>query len=238
MDLGSQQLRDALAAQYVLGTLQGRARRQFERQLERDPALRREVARWQERLAPLDEAAPSATPHARVWRSIARRIAPGTSSAGGLARLWDSAGFWRGAALASSVAALALAAYLAALLPVTQPRETMVVVMADDKSTPAMTVSWHTDGRGDRRLRVRVIGHQVMDPGTAWELWMLPGGDGKPVSLGLITTHETQAVEVPAHLLPAIDAAWGLAMSVEPSGGSPTGAPTGPVLYKGQCTRL
>ena len=114
----------------------------------------------------------------------------------------------------------------------------MVVVLADDKSTPAMTISWHMAGRGDRQLRVRVIGHQVMDPDTAWELWMLPGGDRKPVSLGLITTHETQAVTVPAHLLPAIDAAWGLAMSVEPKGGSPTGLPTGQVLYKGQCTRL
>jgi anti-sigma-K factor RskA len=77
-----------------------------------------------------------------------------------------------------------------------------------------------------------------MDPGTAWELWLLPGGERKPVSLGLITTHETQTVQVPAHLLPAIDAAWGLAMSVEPEGGSPTGAPTGPVLYKGRCTRM
>ena len=66
---------------------------------------------------------------------------------------------------------------------------------------------------------------------------MLPGGDRKPVSLGLITTHETQSLMVPRELSAAIDAAWGLAMSVEPKGGSPTGLPTGPVLYKGQCTR-
>jgi anti-sigma-K factor RskA len=238
MDLRSQPLRDALAAEYALGTLEGRAKRQFERQLQRDPALRREVARWQERLAPLDAAAAAVSPPARIWRGIQRRIAPAAPSARGSARLWDSAGFWRGAALAASLAALALAAYLAASLPVAQSRDTMVAVMADDRSTPAMTVSWQTDGRGDGKLRVRVIGHQVMDPGTAWELWLLPGGERKPVSLGLITTHETQTVQVPAHLLPAIDAAWGLAMSVEPEGGSPTGAPTGPVLYKGRCTRM
>jgi anti-sigma-K factor RskA len=210
----------------------------LQRQLARDPALGREVAGWQQRLAPLDAVGAPVAPPARVWRNIERRIAPDAASARGFARLWDSVRFWRGAALASSIAALVLAAYLAALLPAARPRETMVVVMTDDKSTPAMTISWQTTGRGDRRLRVRVIGHQVMDPDTAWELWMLPGEDRKPVSLGLITTHETQLVEVPAHMLPAIDAAWGLAMSVEPKGGSPTGAPTGPLLYKGQCTRL
>jgi len=32
--------------------------------------------------------------------------------------------------------------------------------------------------------------------------------------------------------------AWGIAMSVEPAGGSPTGAPTGPVIFKGQCVRI
>jgi anti-sigma-K factor RskA len=228
-------LREALAAEYVLGTMSGRARRQFERQLQRDPALRREVSRWQERLAPLNAQIVPVNPPARVWRRIERRLSPATGGAGGL---WHSLGFWRGATVASALAALALAAYLALLVPATRPRETMVVVMSDDRATPAMTISWQTGGHKDRLLRVRVIGHQVMDPQTTWELWMLPGGDRKPVSLGLITTHETQSVRIPGELVPAVDAAWGLAMSVEPTGGSPTGLPTGPVLYKGRCTKL
>jgi anti-sigma-K factor RskA len=29
-----------------------------------------------------------------------------------------------------------------------------------------------------------------------------------------------------------------VAMSVEPKGGSPTGAPTGPVIFRGQCVKL
>jgi anti-sigma-K factor RskA len=238
MNYQNDQLRDVLAAQYVLGTLQGPARRQFERRLALDPALRREVAGWQERLAPLNLAVQPVQPPARVWRKIQLRLGPASRSAGGLARLWESLGFWRGAAFASSLAALVLAAYLSVVIPAAQQREMMVVVMADDQSTPAMTISWRTEGRGERQMRVRVIGHQVMDPDTAWELWMLPGREQKPVSLGLITTHETQTVAVPARLVPMFDRAWGLAMSVEPKGGSPTGLPTGPVLYKGQCTKL
>jgi anti-sigma-K factor RskA len=159
-----------------------------------------------------------------------------TAAPRGLAALWDSLGFWRGAALACLAAALMLAASLEVLRP--ERVELMVVVMSDERAEPKMTVSWETRGRGDKRMRIRVLGHAEMGPDTAWELWMLPGGDRKPLSLGLITTHETQNVVVPRELATAINAAWGLAMSVEPKGGSPTGLPTGPVLYKGQCTRL
>jgi anti-sigma-K factor RskA len=86
-------------------------------------------------------------------------------------------------------------------------------------------------------MRIRVIGHADMAPGTAWELWMLPGEDQRPVSLGLITTHDAQTVIVPEPLSAKLDQAQGLAMSVEPAGGSPTGLPTGPVLYAGQCVK-
>ena len=125
------------------------------------------------------------------------------------------------------------AAVLVALLVFAPPRETMVVVMSDDQSRPAITVSWRPQQIGEKRLRVRVIGHQTMAPDTAWELWMVPPGGGKPVSLGLINTHETQTVVVPPQLQDAINSALALAMSVEPAGGSPTGLPTGPVLYQG-----
>jgi anti-sigma-K factor RskA len=226
-------VREALAAEYALGTLQGRTRRRFERSLKDDPALRRYVTSWRERLAPLDAAVAPVQPPARVWRAIQRRV---TAAPRGWAALWDSLGFWRGAAFAALAAALILTASLGVLQP--ERAELMVVVMSDERAEPKMTVSWETDGRGEKRMRIRVLGHAEMAPDTAWELWMLPGGTGKPLSLGLITTHETQSVVVPRELATTINAAWGLAMSVEPKGGSPTGLPTGPVLYQGQCTKL
>jgi anti-sigma-K factor RskA len=232
--LRDERLRDALAAEYAVGTLQGRARRRFERALQSDPALRRAVVAWQDRLSPLNDTIETVAPPARVWRKIERALNPGRRGA----RLWESLGFWRGAAFASSLAALVLAVWLALLVPGAHQKEMMVVVMADDQSRPALTVSWDTTARAAQRLRVRVIGHQTMAPDTAWELWLLPGGDQNPVSLGLITTHETQTVDVPANLVRAVNAAWGMAMSVEPKGGSPTGLPSGPVLYRGPCLRL
>jgi len=229
-----QQLRDALAAEYALGTLQGRARRRFERSLKDDPGLRELVAQWQRRLSPLDALAEPAQPPTRVWRAIRERIQRGSRRQG----VWANLSFWRAAALGSAAVALALAAVLAMLAPARHAPETMVAVMSGADASPAMTVSWPMHQKGKPKLRIRVLGHPEMAAGTAWELWVLPGGDQKPISLGLVGTEPSQEITIPQKLVPMIDGAWGLAMSVEPSGGSPTGLPTGPVLYKGQCTKL
>ena len=77
-----------------------------------------------------------------------------------------------------------------------------------------------------------------MAPGTAWELWMVPRGKGDPISLGLITTDVDQVMQLKPELAARIESAWGIAMSVEPKGGSPTGKPTGPVVMKGPCVKL
>ena len=104
MKYRNESLREALAAEYALGTLQGRARRRFERALKDDPGLRRRVADWQARLDPLNDRVPPVAPPARVWRAIQRRVRP-PAARGGLAALWDNLGFWRGAALVSLSAA-------------------------------------------------------------------------------------------------------------------------------------
>lgn len=234
MKYRNEQLRDALAAEYALGTLQGAARRRFERVLKEDPALRVKVEAWQTRLEPLSDWVEPVQPPRRVWQAVESRIQGRARPSG----IWNSLPFWRGLAGMCATAVLALALTLGVLRDTgLGAKEHMIVVMSDDKSRPMMTVSWPMEGR-DSKMRIRVIGHQEMAPDTAWELWMLPGGDGKPRSLGLITTHETQEVDIPPHLLPAVNAAWGMAMSVEPKYGSPSGVPTGPVLYSGQCTRI
>jgi anti-sigma-K factor RskA len=233
MKLRNDELRDALAAEYVLGTMPARVRARLQALLHSDPALRRAVAGWEARLTPLAEALPETAPPARVWRRLQSRLFEGARSGGP----WSSLAFWRSAAVAAALLALAIG--MASLAP-REPDISgqMVTVMADvTTQSPAMTVTWNADEPGKRVLRIRVIGHAEMAPDTAWELWILPGGDKPPVSLGLITTHETQTLIVPASLASRLDEAWGLAMSVEPGGGSPTGLPTGPVLYKGQCVR-
>jgi anti-sigma-K factor RskA len=229
--------RSLLAAEYVLGTMKGKARARFELWLRSDPGLRKEVAAWQGRLEPLSATLPGLRPSDRVWRGIEARIQP---RAAPRESWFSSLAFWRGSSFASAAAAALLFGYIA-LTPkdhALTPDNAMVVVMTDDKANPAMTVAWMMEERQKPRLRIRVIGHQEMAPDTSWELWMLPGDNQPPKSLGLITTHDTQYVEVPPEIQAKLDKAKGLAMSVEPAKGSPTGAPTGPVLYSGKCLQI
>jgi anti-sigma-K factor RskA len=66
---------DRLAAEYVLGTLHGRARARFTRLLRDDVSLQTCVGFWQRALTPM--AAPlSAVPSPAVWRAIAARVQP------------------------------------------------------------------------------------------------------------------------------------------------------------------
>lgn len=231
-------IRDRLAAEYVLGTMPWRARRRFEAQLKLSPALRGLVAEWEARLTPMASSVSGVAPPRRVWHAIQKRI-HGSQARNADSGWWTSLAFWRAATGFAAALVLALGLFVSVSLEPRDADTTMMVVVMDDMQTktPAMTVSWEPGGDKSRLLRLRVIGHAEMAPDTAWELWMLPAEGSEPVSLGLITTHELQTLHVPAQLAPSLDDAWGLGMTVEPAGGSPTGTPTDQMLYLGQCVK-
>jgi anti-sigma-K factor RskA len=88
-------------------------------------------------------------------------------------------------------------------------------------------------------IKVKVVqAHPVMDAGTSWEMWMMSDGKAAPVSLGLITTDRDQVMKLDPALVSRMGNASAIAMSVEPAKGSPTGIPTGPVIFKGRCIKM
>lgn len=237
-------LRDRLAAEYALGTLRGLARRRFERVMDGDRALRELVLEWELRLNRLAETAPAIEPPAWVWRQISARLgaaAPANRSLLGAifggarmrvpnlseAGLWNFVGFWRPAGLAAAAAAIALAIHVAGLAPVPPPL-THLAVLNDQSNKPAMVANLHAS---IDRLAIRAVAAGPVEPDKALELWLLPAGGGAPVSLGLLAGSET-IVDLP-HAHTTALATGGLAVSLEPAGGSPTGQPTGPVLFSG-----
>lgn len=228
------ELRDKLAAEYVLGTLRGQARARFQSLMRYDAGLRQAVAEWEARISPLAHAAPEIAPPERVRRAVLRRISGARPGA-----RWGGLGLWRGLALASTAILIAFVAALG-VLPRPEPPMAMVAVMDDDKGQPAMVVSWpRMQAAREPYVRIKVLQeHPTMAPGTAWELWLLPPGSGAPVSMGLIGIDADQVMKLKPALVPRMDQAWGVAMSVEPKGGSPTGAPTGPVIFKGRGVKI
>jgi len=229
------QLRDRLAAEYVVGTLRGRARARFRSLLRYDPELRRVVAEWEVRITPLAVAAGEIVPPARLWEALSRRIAGSARGAGS----WTNLAFWRGLAVTSTAFVLILAIFIG-MTQKPLPPMAMVAVMNDEQGQAALVVSWPPmNAMREPHIRIKVVqAHPVMEPGTSWEMWVLPGEKAAPVSLGLITTDRDQVMKIHPALAARMGDAWGIAMSVEPARGSPTGAPTGPVIFKGKCVKL
>ena len=224
---------DALAGEYVLGTLRGRARQRFERVARTERIVADAVRGWEERLLPLAEAVSPIAPPSRVWAAILARIRSTAAAPRARSLLWTSVGWWRGFALVGLATSLALA--VALLRPA--PEGTLVVVLAGQDAKPALVA---TSARASRYLTVKAIAPIALAPDRALELWMLPDR-GNPRSLGLVSIVSPAGVariELPTAADQALQSISALAISLEPAGGSPTGLPTGPVLYTGPVQRL
>jgi anti-sigma-K factor RskA len=226
MRYDSPELRERLAAEYVLGTMPSRVRQRFERLMAGDPALARMVGDWADRLSPLDSLTPAEEPPAYVWRAVERRIAGGAAAQSAPLRRWfQSLAFWRGLALAASLATAALALYLAVVPGPIAP--TVVAVLSGHGGEPGWVA---IAGPKSGEVSVSAVAPPAENKPHAFELWGIAGGQPRP--LGLLPQHSGSAVTLRAAQLPPPSGV--LAVSLEPPGGSPTGAPTGPVLYQGK----
>jgi len=234
MDYSRAELAERLAADYVTGTLRGPARRRFEALLPAHPRLRDAVRRWQQRLMPLTAAIPPQRPSPAVWQRIEARIGGAPAAAARRAGWWARLDFWRGLTALATVAAISLAVLLASPPPAQAP---IVVVLnaAPPAGAPEGTVtpaSFVASISGDGRAVVtRPIVNVSLEANRALELWSVPAA-GAPRSLGLISAAGATVVRRDK----VLDGTAALAVSLEPPGGSPTGAPTGPILFVGRLT--
>lgn len=209
-------LQHALAAEYVLGTMRGRARQRFEAMVRRDPALANVLAAWEAYLTPLVANVVPVEPPARVWKNIEARIGMrGRKSAS----WWSSLDFWRvaGVALASVVVALSLV-----IATPDGPAEgpMMVAVLATPEQVPRIVVEQHPNDM----IKVRMVKPWATMATQDLELWVV-GKDGKPRSLGVIPYDRDSEMRMPGVNV-QIAAGSAIAASLEPKGGSTTGVPT------------
>jgi anti-sigma-K factor RskA len=225
---------DRLAAEFALGTLPSRPRARLAQAARTEPVVAAAIGEWEQRLAALAAAIPAVTPPPRVWTIIASRLglsagSTGTASDG----WWNRVGIWRALTAFAFVAMLGLGiALLSQRAAVTEP--SIVAVLAGADGRPALIASAR---RSDAFLLVKAVGAAPVEAGKALELWMLPAG-AAPRSLGLIPATGIARVPLPAPTDSALANIPALAVSLEPATGSPTGLPTGPVLYSGSIERM
>jgi anti-sigma-K factor RskA len=232
---------DRLAAEYALGTLRGAARARFESLMSCHSELAATAARWQEAFSSLDSRDMPVRPPDRVWRGILSRLPPVQDASldtppprqanAARGHRHGFAGRW-GWQIAS--VALAAGLIIAILRPFhTQPNVPgaipIAVLASTEQATPEqkLVVSLASAGR---ELIVTPLNLHKPAANRSLQLWLIVPGR-KPVSLGLVAAETTTVMDLHAqHLGQGIT----LAISIEPLGGSPTGQPTGAVLYSGK----
>lgn len=239
-----------LAAQFALGILEEDERAQAEALMQSDIVFLGMVDAWTQRLAKLHEGLPPVEPSAEVWGTIQKRlerdegravesgsIEPVVASAVGKRELI----FWQGWALAASIGVVALGSHLwmnlqerATDQPTTSISEAanntkrFIAVLDDGEQGGVMVVTLDLE---NNEIQVEPM-QSVTTPSQSLELWIIDDTGAK--SAGLLDGASKSRLIPPVILRDIISARPLLAVSREPSGGSPTGQPTGPVVLKGR----
>jgi anti-sigma-K factor RskA len=225
---------DALAGEYVLGTLDAAERTAVASRRVREPALDAAIMAWERRLAPLDSATREIAPPTALLASIIARIErDGTpvSVNTTLLELQRRVKIWRGVALAASAIAAALVVAIGVREFGPRPKQqNLVAVLQKDAASPAFLVTVNIE---DRVMTVQPIAAKP-EAGKSYELWLVQASLGAPRSLGVIDEQKlTTRPTLAAYQRNVIESAT-FAVSLEPEGGSPTGKPTGPVVFAGK----
>ncbi len=224
---------DALAAEYVLGVLPGPEREKVAARIDRDAAFAELVAGWEPTLSPLAADVKPEHPPEQVWSGIENALFEKPETEARKTGWWSSLALWRG---------LAFGAVLLAVGSLIYPQ----VIQRDTGDISRLTATLQSDETADRFVAGYEPGSddliltalsQVPDAGRDYELWLIEG-DAAPVSLGVVPGGQSVRVTVPQRLRAKLVAGNLLAVSLEPQGGSTTGAPSGPVVAAGKISRL
>ena len=222
---------DLLAAEYVLGVLPADERQIASGRIDAETGFARLVDSWEVHFSPMAAAYAEVEPPATVKPAIDRRLFSSTAASTTAApsgSLWASLAFWRGLTAAALAALLLYVAVPYVRPPVVVPQERLVASLAADGSDVKYLVVYDA-ARRDVGLSL-VSGERAA--GKDFELWMIEGKNA-PVSMGIIPAGQTTHIPVTPAVQQKLAQGAVLAVSVEPTGGSPTGQPTGPVVAAG-----
>lgn len=227
---------DALASEYVLGTLEPAQRRDVQNRLAMDPDLRAAVDAWEERLLALTELAEPQTPSPTLWGRIERtlnhqdrrasRPAPTAQS------WWNLLPLWRGLAGAGLVASLLLSMLLLNRPATEAPTTYLVVLVAPQNQAPG----WVIQANNPTQIQLIPLSVSQVPADKALQFWTKADGWQGPVSLGMVEPGHT--LSVPLDKLPPLQPNQLFELTLENPNGSPTGKPTGPIQFIGRAVKV
>ena len=227
---------DRLAAEHVMGLLEGEEALTAEKLLAQDADFTARVSYWRERLGEFDETAPLFAPAESLWARIEAdlplaaasvRMAATPANKSWLGGIWDNLGFWRATGFAGVAAALLLAVGLNASLREQAKKPVMIAVLLTEGNRAAAVVNVSADGAAE----LVPLDDIAVPAGRALQIWTLWDRARGPVSVGLVNRAQRMPLQLGNLPKTAVDQIFEI--SLEPEGGSTIGRPTGPVLMKG-----
>ena len=230
---------ELLAAELAFGLLEAGDRDAADARLAGDPSFAAAYRRWASYAATMATGQDEA-PRPSIWSGIQARL-PANDTAPVVAPR-SSVRWWQ----ASTFAALAAAVVLAVIGVERGPLPPSASVIAQAQPVaPLVAVLTGAPGASDKGLvtvsydpasgRLTSAPNGVDVAGHSAELWVIPAGQS-PRSLGVIAADAPGWTRAPAKAAPALAVGATLAITIEPIGGSPSGAPTGPVILSGKIT--
>lgn len=204
--------RDIDAAERALGTLPDTG------ESAEDRARR---AAWDARLAPLLDDIPAEPPPQGMFARISGAL-DAEAAVVALDAYRRSASRWKALAAAATAVAAGLALYIGVgVTPVEEAPKYVAIVTSDLDGSAGLIVEIDTATGAATIIPIAL----TPPAGQSYEMWHLPAGAERPISIGLLPEHPVARSSFAA-------AAGDLfAISLEPAGGSPTGQPTRPVYH-------
>jgi anti-sigma-K factor RskA len=231
-------LPDVTAAELALGLLEGEERAFALRRVLAEPGFAQDVERWRVYLGALFEVWPEVAAPAGVFERVERSIdVPYAIAPAPRGR------FWPALAGLTSIAAAGLLVFVVARPP--QAPLPLPAPTATPATQPLLVASIAPTGKGaaiaavfdPARGLLRVTPGEAPAAGRSAELWVI-GADKTPHSLGLLAAGGATSVTPSPQVRRQLAAGATLAVTIEPQGGSPTGAPTGSIVLKGDLSAV
>jgi anti-sigma-K factor RskA len=226
---------EVLAGEYVLGVLSFKDRQVVEDRMRVDRPFAAIVSRWEANLSTFNDDYDVVTPSQETFKQVEARLFGTPQKAGPQgAGLWNSVVFWRSFTAASLIVTAAALSLTFATVAPPRPGAPLVAELSAPASQVNLLASYEA-----QTGRMRIIPVAAGKPEEkSLELWVIPG-DGTPRSLGIFAAGKGGDGEliIPVEMRSSIGEGTTFAVSLEPFGGSRTGAPTGPVVASGTTHR-
>jgi anti-sigma-K factor RskA len=178
-------LSEQLAAEYVLGTLGGRARKRFEHLLRQYPHLQQKVEEWELSLNKLSGRITPVEPPPQIWQNLQHSLFQQPAAL----RWYERISLWRGLTMVSSALAVVLAVMLFVTPPTTQTH--YVLLLNNSAQQTGWSMSTSTDME---QFYVNNLKPMKMPENQGCLLWVQPADSGTIYLLGRLPDDGSQVV--------------------------------------------